>query len=79
MGAVLGAAALFGLALWLGWILRKRRKSVVGLPTEETKAKHNTHNTLGSNRGAYESPGERPGTISNYELDGRQIPVEASD
>ncbi|KAH6870021.1 hypothetical protein BKA58DRAFT_169756 [Alternaria rosae] len=47
VGAVLGAAALFAFAFWLGWILRKRRRSPVDLshdlPIGETEAKHSTH------------------------------------
>ena len=77
MGAVLGAAALFGLALWLGWVLRKRRKSAVDLPTEETKAKHNTHSTLESSQAEYTDPGDPPRATGNHELDGREVPVEA--
>lgn len=78
VGAVLGAVALFGLALWLGWILRKRRQSPSqDLPTGDTEAKYNTRSMWESSQGAYRGPGELPGTTSNYELDGRQIPAEA--
>lgn len=81
MGAVLGAAALFGLAFWLGWILRKRRRSPVDLshdlPIGETEAKHNTHSMWESNQATYMGPEDIPRAMGNHELDGRQVPAEA--
>jgi hypothetical protein len=85
VGTVLGAAALFGLAFWLAWRLFQQRRSggrVVGDTNNVIHEKHSTLEVDCTPKTYYEihgHPVEMQSARTVQELDGRHMPVEASD